>query len=244
MILEVFLEVDEHKQPIYKDEFLKCYSAEPEKETFWISEEYAKLLGEDSNINRKNVCIISSEILNKIDSQIRSPKDRALSLEIQRSSEIEEAFSEVVEHCNAKLALLRGSYLSINQVCMQRNINEYIHREGISGVDGSIEYLRTKVAQLEAEHIKLFEQKYTDEQTIQSLRECLSSTEQYLNELQAHATKLDKELSECKNDENRMAELEREVVQKDKYIQLYKEKLYEVDKLKTQLLDNGIVINK
>ena len=230
MYISLFVEIDDCKKPLYYEEYKRTYEGGG---VVMATREYV----EDA-CDADRVWVIPDEIIKVVDDFIEKPENRAELLQIKRCVQLEEWMEEKIGHGNKYIEgiISNKNYISVQEVANTMKI-EWLVQMGsryTTQAKNNSEYLisELKTQLLEMENAK------------KSLEGYIRSTENYMRELQIHATKLDEEVKKYKtfydtHEEN--SDYVKQIrEQNEKYAEKYKELILELDKLKTEKLNSMV----
>ena len=242
--IRIYIEIGDDNNPIYANEFLE--NAKNDQNILIASKEYVSLL---EKISMENVYEIPEDIMLKYDKDLQTRSSRYIMMKIYNNDQLKDWIAEKISviHDNINGVYMRGEYSSIIMAARECQTAVFIQNEVkplyneadkernyqliVDSLERRIQYLDTLVKQ--------------NNETIESMKASIESNNNYINNLQIHATNLDNDLRKYKqfyeenheiieNVEYRVKHAEDESV---RYITLYKNLLSELDKLKTEKLE-------
>lgn len=236
----VYVEIDDNGNPVYKDEFLNTCT---QNCTILASKEYVNLLEKPN----PNVVEIPEDVMEEYDGNLDSRGKRQIMMEINDNSLMENWLSYVFKDNNDRISgiIIKNEYASVLKVAYANQKAALVDKNSDdNGADSEKKYRmiiddlnhRVEVLQMDLKQ---------REEAIESLRNSLNSSNSYIDNLQKHATNLDNDLKKYKQfyDENsetiQFAEekVNRSECEIQKYVELYKNILEELDEKKTELLE-------
>lgn len=239
MFIYVFLEITNDGKPKYEREFIDAYSDAVKNGDYIIaSEEYEGcIIDADKDV----LTVIPAEIINSIDSMLEQKADREKSLIYMSNDELEKFFDNCVtnkEKCKAIVSF--AEYAFLRRVSMNNGLHLYIDTSGKKG-NNMVELV---VQQLDGSQIQL--KKRNEE--IEELRKDYNMKNEQIQQLQVRVHDLETELyrNEGKKKEkeqeldNMSDRLDKTEEIKMTYLELYKALLVELDKVKTELLEQKV----
>lgn len=232
MFVSFFMETDINNDVKYGKEFRDVIARAKAGEGYVVaSKEYYQLLSEKD----KSYCtVIPEEVMEKVSENLAQKSDRDILLLIKREYALEEWLQKVIcEKENVTEIKAYGAYVSLIEVanCLNVEIYSEVSKKSID-VNNNIKRMTVMLWEQEERYQKENE---SLRENVKGLREYITSTENYVKELQIHATKLDDELKIYKSEDRESIEhLEKE---RDKYLSLYKENVQKMNELETAYLD-------
>lgn len=236
----VYVEIDDNGNPVYKDEFLNTCA---QNCTILASKEYVNLLEKPN----PNVVEIPEDVMEEYDRNLDSRGKRQIMMEINDNSLMENWLSYVFRDNNERISgiVIKNEYASVLKVAQVNQKAALVDKNSDdNGADSEKKYRmiiddlnhRVEVLQMDLKQ---------REEAIETLRNSLNSSNNYIENLQKHATNLDNDLKKYKQfyDENsetiQFAEekVTRAECEIQKYVELYKNILKELDEKKTELLE-------
>lgn len=223
MFIPMYIEVDDQKTPVYIEQ---CYSRICRNQIVITTNEYACRIDQKSNM-----LVIPEEIISEIDAYIESPDSRGALLCIKRIPSLEEWLQELCKAEDGKIdgLLTKGNYVSTNLAARNSGVLCYVEafeKETEANYSEKIIY-------------ELRRQLRDAEDARENLIEYSKSMENYVKELEMHASKLDKEIQEYKQmslDEEDNLNTIKELTRKNKeYLRLYKSAVEENGNLKMMM---------
>ena len=166
-------------------------------------------------------------------------------LVIQRNEKFEnwllELFGE--DAAGAESILANGTYGSIKHVAEEKHIAFYVEqsRNNVQSGEDKSSYYQNKVELLE-NNLSVLNERYKNvNESYYSLREYTTSTENYMKNLQVHATELDNELQAVTAENEQLKAQVKEIEQMRKEnkttLELYQGVLKELDERKVEVLE-------
>ncbi len=242
--IRIYIEVGNDGTPIYADEF--AANAKKTENMLIASKEYVDLL---ENIEKDNVLEIPSDIMQLYDKNLQNKSGRYIMMKIYNNDSLKNWLKEKVSLIDGEIQgiYMRGEYSSIIMAARELNILVYIKNEVKPLYESTdqernyqliVDTLERKIQYLES----LVEQ---NSATIESLKASIVSNNNYIHNLQIHATNLDNDLKKYKefydvnhevleSAEHRIKYAEDEV---ERYVGMYKKILDELDGLKIEKLE-------
>lgn len=239
MFIYVFLEIANDGKPKYESKFVDAYNWATQNGGYIIaSEEYERCIADaDDDV----LVVIPAKIINSIDSMLEQKEDREKSLIYMSNEELEKFFDNSVknkEKCKAIVSF--SEYAFLRRVSVNNGLHLYIDASGKKEND----VFELAVQQLDSSQIQL--KKKNEE--IEELRKDYDMKNEQIQQLQARIHDLETELyrNESKKKEkeqeldNMSDRLEKTEETKMTYLELYKALLVELDKVKTELLEQKV----
>ena len=230
MYISLFVEIDEVRNPLYFEEYKRAC----ERDTIIIaSKEYVK-----DEYDKEKVWVIPDEIMKIIDDFVEKPENRTMYLQIKRCLELEGWIENKVATGNKFIEgiITNKEYPSIQEATEYMRM-EWLVQMGnrfVSQAKSNSEYM---IDELKSHLLQ-------EENARKSLEGYIKSTENYLQQLQIHATKLDEDCKKYKvyydQHEENSEYIKKLEAENNKYAEKYKTMILELDKLKTEKLNNMV----
>lgn len=235
MFIPIFWEVDNAGEPIYKDTFMRFYENAHEQDFHMIvSAEYAACI-EDFDMSIGS--IISDEIMTNIDDSLCEKGDRAKLLTVLKNEELERFLEGVIKNSlNIYGILTCGKYGIIDKIAARNNVEVYVISTALGQEVFDQVYIRFNDAERKIE---------TLENQKVSMKSDIDSKNEYIQQLQIRVNSLEAEIYRNKQKqesyqievENVEKRLEKSDADKSLYLDLYRELLKELDRVKVELLN-------
>ncbi len=234
MYISVFIEIDANRECKYKEEFMQAVKeCRTSGGNVIASKEYVALLEQAESV----VWEIPEEVMADICVNLENDWDREYLLVIQRNQKLEQWLQKCLENNKVEngFILCYKEYISVGKVAQKNNMEAYCqYNDGDNEVQNGMQQMVTSM-QRQMEVAEKKEKELLEQ--IDGLKEYIASTENYLKELQKHATNLDNQLQEYKAFyEENSGGIERLQEERQKYLELYKENLEELNEIRTNYL--------
>ncbi|MCI6783755.1 MAG: hypothetical protein MR594_09035 [Lachnospiraceae bacterium] len=240
--IRVYTEIENDGTPVYADEFVE--NAKKTENILLVSKEYTELVQEEL----ENVVKIPDDIIAVYDKNLMDKGSRHIIMKIYENSMLEDWLKEELDDIDDEIIglFMRDEYCSVLSAAWEKNINTYVQNEKnqfnefedekrykliIDSLEKRNEYLESIAKQNEA--------------TIESMKAAIESNNNYIHNLQIHATNLDNDLKKYKSFyeeysdviENFTSRIEYSEKKINSYVDLYRNLLDELDELKTENLE-------
>lgn len=236
MFVPVYLEIDNDKNPIFKDAFLKDVEKKIEKRRIIVSKEYADCI----DANSEDVVVIPTELLDKVDVLNVQVANRAVSLELQKNKELSAWIKTAINSVGDDVEgfIINGLYDFVCEAAYELDVKVVFSAENLCNEK---ERLNSYMETLENRDAKLLEY----EARIQEMQSQIDSKNESMQRLQQKITDLSAELfknnaekeymdEQLEANEQKMDKSER---QKVLLADLYAAVLKELSDTKTELLN-------
>lgn len=248
--IRIYIEVGNDGTPIYADEFVA--NAKKTENVLIASKEYVDLL---EDIEKDNVLEIPSDIMQLYDKNLLNIGSRHITMKIYENNVLDEWIQKEIKAIDDEVmgVYMRGEYCSILSAAWKIHVAAYVQNENrkYDEQDNEKKY-KLMIDSLEKRNEYLDSIVKQNEKTIESMKAAIESNNNYIHNLQIHATNLDNNLKKYKAfyDENadtvenyadRIQYAEKEI---NHYVDLYKNLLDELDELKTENLEMKQKIRK
>ena len=240
-------EIDDSGIPIYRDEFLE---KSKQNCTILTTSEYATFL----EYENKNVVVVPDEIMQDYDKNLDAKGKRFVMMEVYRNEKFENWLSFVFKENNERVEgiVIKYAYASVIHVATENRKSVLVEQNRKEMSMNSEEEYQKLVSELKRQIEILQTELKQKEVTTLSLSENLNSSSHYIENLQKHATNLDNELKKYKsfyNEHNETIQFAEERVNHaeaeiQRYMELYKNVLSELDERKIELLELKSKIKK
>lgn len=235
MYIPIYLEIDDDKNPIYKEDFLKDISKISDDSIIITTTEYAKILE-----NTDNIRIIPEEIMSKIDSLNVKVGSRGILLELQKNDELREWLYKTInaEFSSIEGFIINGMYSFVYEVAnlLDKKIvfsaeKLICEKERLDVYTANLEKQNNKVSELEDKVIEMQKQIDEKNENLQRLQQKITdlSTELFKNNAEKQYIDEQMELNEQRMDKSEK--------QKVLLADLYASVLKELNETKTELLN-------
>lgn len=236
MLIYVFLEITNDGKPKYENRFIDIYNEAAQNGDYIIaSEEYEGCI---TDVDKDVLTVIPAEIINSVDGMLEQKEDREKSLIYISNDELENFFDNCVKNKEKCMAIVSfAEYVFVRRVSVNNQLHLYID----TSVKKGNNMAELVVQQLDSSQIQL--KKRNEE--MEELRKEYNMKNEQIQQLQVRVHDLETELyrNEGKKKEkeqeldNMSDRLDKTEEIKMTYLELYKALLAELDKVKTELLE-------
>lgn len=234
MFVSVYLEIDNEKNPVFKEVFFKDIEKRLERKMFIVSKEYNDCLDQDLEC----VKVIPYEIIEQIDLRNVCVENRAVSLELQKNVELYNWLKETTALLGDEVEgyIVNGLYDFVVQVANDLDIkvvlaSENINSERIDNYMNILESRNEKISEYESKMEDMQRQIDSKNEGMQRLQQKITDLSTELFKNNAEKESIDEQLQQC---ELRMDKSER---QKVLLAELYAALLKELNETKIELLN-------